>query len=66
MATGTTRQPRATTPPPRLPEGVRMAWTIRVDGRRLTLAGAPYTREQAQRAAEARWPRADVEVLADA
>ncbi|MGM0692762.1 MAG: hypothetical protein ACQEUN_05055 [Pseudomonadota bacterium] len=49
--------------PRSLPAGVRMAWMIRVGDRRLTLAGIPYTREQAQRAAMARWPGADVEVL---
>ena len=52
--------------PPRLPAGVRMAWAIRVGSKRLVLAGIPYTREQAHRAAQARWPGADVEVLNDA
>jgi hypothetical protein len=52
--------------PPHLPAGVRMAWTIRVGDKRLVLAGIPYTREQAHRAAQARWPGTDVEVLTDA
>lgn len=62
MATGSTRQP-STTEAPSLPAGVRMAWTIRVGDKRLVLAGTPYTREQAQQAAQARWPDADVEVV---
>lgn len=48
-----------------LPAGVSMAWTVRVGDRRLVMTGIPYTREQAQRAAKARWPCADVEVLTD-
>ena len=63
MATGSTRQPYTTTEAPRLPAGVRMVWTIRVGDKRLVLAGTPYTREQAQQAAKARWPDADVEVI---
>lgn len=63
MATGSTRQPSTTTEAPSLPAGVRMAWTIRVGDKRLVMTGNPYTREQAQQAAKARWPDADVEVV---
>ncbi|WP_373182413.1 hypothetical protein [Halomonas campaniensis] len=49
-----------------LPAGVRMAWTVRVGDKRLVMTGTPYTREQAQGAAQARWPGVDVEVLPDA
>lgn len=63
MATGSTRQPIATTEAPSLPAGVRMSWTIRVGDKRLVLAGTAYTREQAQQAAQVRWPDADVEVV---
>lgn len=63
MATGSTRQPSTITEAPSLPAGVRMAWTIRVGDKRLVMTGTPYTREQAQQAAQARWPDADVEVV---
>lgn len=63
MATGSTRQPIATTEAPSLAAGVRMSWTIRVGGRHLVLAGTAYTREQVQQAAQVRWPNANVEVV---
>jgi hypothetical protein len=63
MAIGTQRQPITTTAAPSLPAGVKMAWTVRVGDKSLVLAGIPYTREQAQRAAQARWPGAEVEVV---
>lgn len=49
-----------------LPAGVRMSWTLRVDGRRLAIDGRPMTEEEALASARARWPGADVEVLNDA
>lgn len=48
---------------PMMPKGVKLAWRIRVGDKRMTMAGIPYTREQARRAAQSRWPDKDVEVL---
>ena len=52
--------------PEPLPAGVRMSWTLRVDGRRLAIAGRPMTEEEALASARARWPGASLEVLTDA
>lgn len=64
-ATHHPRQQQNGAPEP-LPAGVRMSWTLRVDGRRLAIAGRPMTEEEALASARARWPGADVEVLTDA
>ncbi|NDL69341.1 hypothetical protein [Vreelandella alkaliphila] len=48
---------------PMMPKGIRLAWTIRVGDKRMTMAGIPYTRDQALRAAQARWPKHDVEII---
>ncbi|MDZ7852331.1 MAG: hypothetical protein U5L98_06695 [Halomonas sp.] len=64
-ATHCPRQQQNGAPEP-LPAGVRMSWTLRVDGKRLAIAGRPMTQEEALASARARWPGADVEVLTDA
>lgn len=43
-----------------------MSWPLRVDSKRLAIAGRPMTQGEALASARARWPDADVEVLADA
>jgi hypothetical protein len=58
-------QQQSSAPEP-LPAGVRMSWTLRVDGKRLAIAGRPMTQKEALVSARARWPGADVEVLTDA
>ncbi len=49
--------------PEPLPAGVRMSWTLRVDGRRLAIAGRTMTEEEALASTRARWPGANVEVI---
>ncbi|MFC2993179.1 hypothetical protein [Halomonas tibetensis] len=56
------RQYQSGAPEP-LPAGVRMSWTLRVDGKRLAIAGRPMTQEEALASAYARWPGADVDVI---
>lgn len=53
------------TPEP-LPAGVRMSWTLLVDGKRLAIAGRPMTEDEALASARSRWPLSDVEVLTNA
>lgn len=64
-ATHHPRQQHSGAPEP-LPAGVRMSWTLRVDGRRLAIAGGPMTEEEVLASAHARWLGAPVEVLTDA
>lgn len=51
--------------PEPLPAGVRMSWTLSVDGRRLAIAGRPMTEDEALASARSRWPLSDVEVRAN-